>query len=405
MNFWEEAIQREQGWFEPLVREGLCSRETLDAAAVAARERRIDLETILRHEMHVPCASLLKAMETTFACRSLQYDERLPVPPELLAGLDPDMLCVSQWIPVMRENQSVIIAARNPHDPRVRAEVARVLPDTCCEFRVALGEDIRHFLQDFLNSPPQHIIGNERTGLAHWRNTMARWRTKLACIRTNFAKVRTQLSLLRWGFGLIGVGSGLLRLHAAQTLISADLVMIGSGVLILVLGLFAYFKTRMTLHHPPRNQTLVEVTQATLYFLEKFQFVEQPREHPYLKSTMLGRLDEQIAKQRINIEPSLDNKVRSLLAHERTLLAGQRTVAGCYRTIYARARTGLSFIRTGITFISIGLGFFKYFGFSPFTLLDLMLILGGLYMAVEGAFWYLPARREHAEAEKTIGAL
>jgi uncharacterized membrane protein YidH (DUF202 family) len=228
---------------------------------------------------------------------------------------------------------------------------------------------------------------------------MARWRTKLACYRTDFAKARTHLSLLRWGFALIGLGRALLHLKDISY-IPYDWVMIASGFVIIILGLSTYFRTKTSVLRPPRHQTLVEVTGATLYFLEGYQFAELKPKDSKPKRTMLARLGDSLPNFCVFIEPSLDNKVRSSLAHERTSLAGQRTIAGCYRTIYARARTGLAFIRTGVTFISIGLGFMKYFGFGILTVLDSTLVVAGLFMVADGAVWYWPARKEQGEAEK-----
>ncbi|MEJ2171011.1 MAG: hypothetical protein P8X90_36435 [Desulfobacterales bacterium] len=164
-----------------------------------------------------------------YHCRWAEYDERLPVPPELLAGLDADMLCAGQWFPIIKDHETVVVAARDPQDSRMVDEVKRCIPAKDFEFRVALGEDIRAFIQDFLNSIPEQIIGNERTGLAFWRNTMARWRTKLACYRTDFARARTYLSLLRWGLGLIMLGRALLHIRPVPSLVPLYWVMIGSG--------------------------------------------------------------------------------------------------------------------------------------------------------------------------------
>jgi len=120
---------------------------------------------------------------------------------------------------------------------------------------------------------------------------------------------------------------------------------------------------------------------------------------------MLARLNDSIPNFCVFIEPSLDNKVRSSLAHERTSLAGHRTIAACYRTIYARARTGLSFIRTGVAFMTIGLGLIEFFGLSIMTILDSLLVAAGLLMAADGAVWYWPARMEAGEAEKSTPIL
>lgn len=399
MTIFNDFIGKELERLLPMVQSGDIDREQLIEICSDAASRGQDVESILRHEYLVPRRRILEALSKTYNCKWTEYDERLPVPPELLTGLDAVALCASLWFPIIKDGETVIIAARDPQDEQMQEEVRKFVPAKAYEFRVAMGEDIRNYIQDFLNEVPEHIIGNERTCLAYWRNTMARWRTRLACYRTDFAKARTHLSLLRWGFGLIGLGRALLHTSNIAA-IPFDWVMIASGFVIVFLGISTYFRTKTSVLKPPKHQTLVEVTGATLFFLEGYQFAELKPKDIKPKKTMLARLAASLPNFCVYIEPSLDNKARSSLAHERTSLAGQRTVAGCYRTIYARARTGLAFIRTGVTFISIGLGFIRYFGISMLTVLDSTLVVAGLLMVADGAVWYWPSRKEQREAEK-----
>jgi uncharacterized membrane protein YidH (DUF202 family) len=396
---------QEMAMLSALVAAGDISREQFIEAGNAAAGRGLEPEWVLRHEYHIPRRRILEVLADACGCQWAEYDERLPVPAELLAGLDADALCAGQWFPLIKDGDTVIIAAADPLDSRMHAEVRKYVPATSYAFRVALGEDVRNFIQDFVNSVPEHIIGNERTGLAHWRNTMARWRTMLACYRTDFARARTHLGLLRGGLGLITIGRALLQIRENISLIPLYWLMIAVGLGIVLRGIFTYFMTKHAVMRPPRHQTLVEVTASTLYFLEGYQFAElRPADSP-TKMTMLARLNDSIPNFCIFIEPSLDNKVRSSLAHERTSLAGHRTIAACYRTIYARARTGLSFIRTGVAFMTIGLGLIEYFGVSVMTVLDSLVVAAGLLMVVDGAIWYWPARREAGEVEKSTPIL
>jgi uncharacterized membrane protein YidH (DUF202 family) len=314
-------------------------------------------------------------------------------------GLDAGSICAGRWFPVAKDHQTAVIAVSNPKDPDLRARVQACLHAEKYEFRVALPEDVQAFIEDFLNEDPHHLIGNERTSLAFWRNTLSRWRTRLACYRTEFAKVRTNLGFLSGGMGLIAIGRALLRLHPsapAHHLFFYEGIIV-LGLCLVALGLYHYIRIKGHVLRPPRHQTLVEVTSAILYFLEKYQFVEKRRENGPARKTMLARLAELPLQYDVVIDQSRDNKKRSYLAHQRNLLSAQRTIAACYRTVYARARTGLAFIRTGVSFLAVGIGLIQYFGFSLLTALDLFLVLGSLAMIVDGALWYLPARREQAE--------
>jgi uncharacterized membrane protein YidH (DUF202 family) len=398
----EPTVMQELERFRSLVDKGILDAAELQGAAIAALCRGLELEWMLRHERDIPRRTLLTALAEHYGCPWVEYDERRPVPPELLSGLDADRLCASQWFPVIKAGETVVIAARNPHDPLVTGEVRAFVRAKTYEFQVALGEDIRAYIHDFLNGPAEHLIGNERTGLAYWRNTMARWRTRLACYRTDFAKVRTNLGLLRGGLGLIAIGRTLLLAHRASPLLYVYWLMIALGFSLVILGVYSYRRIKTSVLRPPKPQTLVEVTAATLHFLEHYQFAEDQNAPPSTKGTMLARLCDSLPKQCVFIAGSPDNKVRSSLAHERNLLAAQRTLAACYRTIYARARTGLSFIRSGVAFASIGLGLIEYFGFNILAIVDSFLIASGVLMITDGALWYLPVRKEQAEVPKYV---
>ena len=386
--------------FRGLVDNGLLRAEELDAIGESAARRDVEVEQILRYECLFTRRTILKALAEYYQCGFVEYDERVPVPPELFAGLDPDRLGAAGWFPVAREGEKIVIAAWDPSDPLMMEEVKELLPAPAYEFRVALNEEVLFFIRDFLNGPPDHLIGNERTGLAFWRNTMARWRTKLACYRTDFASARTFLSALRGGLMLITIGAALLRLRSQSSLVPLYWLSVVLGILFVVVGLYSYFRIKKSRLRPPKHETLIEVTAATMHFLENYQFIEERPPDRYLKKTMLCRLADLLPNSCVRIDSSLDHKVRSSLAHERNSLAAQRTVLGCYRTLFSRARTGFSFIRTGISFASIGIGFIEYFGLSRLTILDVCLITAGVAMAVDGIIWSWPVRNENREGAR-----
>ena len=385
--------------FRALVIWDVVSLKELHAAVSAAAARSVSIEKILRYEMDISRRRLLEALSDYYGCDWIEYDERTPVPPDILKGLNADSLCENLWFPVIRDSETSVIAVNDPGDKFVTEQAKRMICTESCEFRVALEEDILYFIQDFLNSAPEHLIGNERTGLAFWRNTMSRWRTRLACYRTDFAIARTHFGSLRWGLGLITTGRTMLHLQIVYLLWPPLCwVMIGIGSAMIFAGAASYFRIKKSIISPPAPQTIIEVSAATLHFLEYYQFAENMEHCAPSRQTMLSRLSDLLPRSCVFIENSTDNKVRSYLAHERTSLAAQRTVLACYRTIYARARTGLSFIRTGVSFTGIGFGLIQYFGFSLMSFLDVFIILAGVLMIADGIVWYWPVRKEQKEA-------
>ncbi|MFO0751701.1 MAG: hypothetical protein U0411_00065, partial [Thermodesulfovibrionales bacterium] len=388
---------REEERYRLLIAEGAMTEGEMRAAADSAAARRLSLEQVLLREYAVPRQILLRAFSEYYGCPFIEYDERLPVPGELLKGLDGERLSLSRWFPVIREGDVVVIAANDPGDPALADEVRRYIGAGTYLFRVALEEDIRWFIQDFLHAKPGSLIGTERTGLAFWRTTMAQWRTRLACYRNDLAKSRTDLAVLRWGLGLITLAGASMRTHASPP--SLYVVLLLAGLSLSVYGTAGYLKIRRTRMYPPGPQTLVEVTAASMYFLEEYHCIEGTGVPATTKGTMLARLGDFLVSYCTILYPSPASKERTQLARERNVLAAQRTVAACYRTLYARARTGLAFLRTGVSFASLGIGFMGYFGFrlSVATLFDSLLVATGVLLAADGMRWYMPARREQAE--------
>jgi uncharacterized membrane protein YidH (DUF202 family) len=369
----------------------------LRAAESTAMARGIELERVLIQEYGVPKRTLLNALSEYYKCPAVEYDERMPIPSELLPALDGERLLFSKWFPIIRDGGTVIIASRNPHDPAVFEEVRRIITAERYEFWVALEEDIQWFIQDFLHAKPGALIGTERTGLAYWRNTMAHWRTRLACYRNDLAQGRTDLAVLRWGLGFVALSDILLRTHRAGPVSFLYGTMLVAGVGFGLFGLKGYLRVRKTRMRAPGHHTLVEVTSATMLFIENYHDLGTCTLEKRTRETMLARLGDCIGGYSSILYPSPSSRERTHLARERNVLAAQRTVAATYRTIYARARTGLAFIRTGVAFTSLGFGLLHYFGVGVMTFFDVLLVVSGVLMAVDGLLWYLPVRKEQAE--------
>jgi len=84
---------------------------------------------------------------------------------------------------------------------------------------------------------------------------------------------------------------------------------------------------------------------------------------------------------------------RTPLAKVRTYLAVRRSLFAHYRTQMAKSRTGLAFVRTGFSYITIAILFFRFLGAGFWLLLEVPLLLFGLFLAVRSLWSYLPSRK------------
>ncbi len=383
--------------YRSLVTWGAVSEEALREADIGARARGISLERAIITELGVPKRTIVKALAIHYGVPYVEYDERIPVPPKLIAHLEADRLSSDNWFPFSEEGGSAVaVAAADPLDEAMRQEVRESFPDASeIRFHVALEEDIQWYILDFMHARPGKLVGTERTGLAYWRNTMAHWRTRMACYRTDLALARTWLAAMRGGLGLVVITDALIRAGKFSSR-GPLLALLGLGALMALYGIWQYLKIRKTSLTPPGDQTLVEVTTATVHFLENYDRLEHAYRPP-LKGTMLHRLVDFIEPYCMILYPHPGSVERTHLARERNVLAAQRTIAGCYRTLYARARTGLSFIRSGVAFSAAGLSLLHYFKVSAFSAVEASLFVIGVFMIIDGILWYLPARGEQSE--------
>ncbi|WP_308389510.1 type II secretion protein [Acidithiobacillus sp. AMEEHan] len=376
--------------YQGLVDAAVLDAATLHVAQRSAARRGIHTERILLHELGVSRCALLEALARYYGCAFLQYDERLPVPTELFAGLDPKQLRTQGWFPVRKVGETVIVAAVDPNAAEMRNAVRKSVPASVYEFRVALREDVSWYIQDYLHAEAPLLIGIERTGLAYWRNTMAHWRTKLAAHRTAHARARTSMKLLRWGLAMIALANVLTHL-TANVLSPYHLPILLVGILLAFIGLVDYLRVRKARMDLPCSKELFDITIENIRFTERYHLPEAPIHAK--DDSPLAKLAAAIPNHCSVLRPVPASKERTHLARERNILAAQRTIASSQRTSYARARTGLSLIRTGVAFIGLGIAIHKLLGESPYSFTEYLLMGAGALMLIDGLLWYLPARR------------
>lgn len=326
----------------------------------------------------------------------VRFDESLRIPADLIGRLAVADFGQDRWFPIGRDPDGTVVVALAEPEAAAPREAARLTLDAAdLRFVAATAADIASLAADYKPAVTGAAVGVVRTNLAFWRNTMAQWRTRLACWRTDMATGRTWLSVARFGLGLMALGNTLLRSAATPTARQIDIACLVLGLALAGVAAGAYLRLRLSRQRLPGVQTLVEISAATLQFLEEYHFIDTPGRRPALsKKTMLARLGDMLENHATILEVASGAPERIHLARERNVLAAQRTVCACYRTIAARARTGLAFIRTGVAVLSLGLGLLRYAGGGSQSLFDWLLAVVGAAMVVDGLLWYWPVRQE-----------
>ncbi|PKY09603.1 hypothetical protein B1757_14035 [Acidithiobacillus marinus] len=223
-----------------------------------------------------------------------------------------------------------------------------------------------------------------RRFLANDRTDLAEERTILAYLRTMMAKARTGLAFARTGVAFAAIGIGFIRKFPPGPWSVFDWSLIAIGLFMLVEGFLWY--------HPGRD-----AANRALEAVENAYGKRGPWDLIFPSLCLYTRKLDPVAEA--NGEQACPGVFATTgLALERTVLADKRNVMSRLRTVMARARTGMAFIRTGFSIMTVGAGLYIYFGFTGhvdilWTVFDILLMLIGLYLIVDGLIWYLPAEK------------
>jgi len=228
-----------------------------------------------------------------------------------------------------------------------------------------------------------------RTPLAKVRDYLGARRSQLADQRTAMSRGRTGLAFFRTGIALITIAVTLLRAFGASILLPFDIALIAAGLVAIYDGLRWYIPVRLDIAKHldyrapfrPRGVSVLEVEdEAGAPRFSRSQPVAGAQElrDSWKRLTPVER--------------------RRFLANDRTDLAEERTVFASLRTTMARARLGLAFTRSGVAFAGLGIALLRKFPASGWIYFDILLVVAGSLMALEGFHWYVPGYRAGSDA-------
>ena len=137
------------GKFDYLLENGLLTQKELDKAILDARKTRKDIESLLMHSYKLSKKDVGKALSHYYKTPFLEYNERIPIPGELLTGLKVSFLKNNCWVPIERREEKIAIAIDNPFDLQRIDIIKPLFLGEQLEFRVALREDIFKYIHLF----------------------------------------------------------------------------------------------------------------------------------------------------------------------------------------------------------------------------------------------------------------
>jgi type II secretory ATPase GspE/PulE/Tfp pilus assembly ATPase PilB-like protein len=140
------GAQRRGTKFDYLISQGLLSQDEINQAIGLARQRNLDVETVLVEQFRVPKAELGASLSQFYRTPFVEFDAKIIPPPDLMKDLKLEFLKRNLWLPIRRDDNSIIVLIDNPQDLQRVDAIHQLLRGQNVVLAVGLRKDINMYL-------------------------------------------------------------------------------------------------------------------------------------------------------------------------------------------------------------------------------------------------------------------
>jgi len=144
--------RRRKTRFDYLVTRGLLKEYELESAWDRAREERESMESFLMNKHKISKNDIARSYEEYFHCKVIPFNEKFPIPGDLVKNLKREFLRREMWVPLQRVEGSIHVIMDDPHNILKRDTIESILKTKAVKYDVALPEDIIKFINLFYST-------------------------------------------------------------------------------------------------------------------------------------------------------------------------------------------------------------------------------------------------------------
>ncbi len=137
--------------FDSLISSNIITQKDLEEAMDLARKSKSSVETVLMNDYNVSKEGIGKSLGMFYDTRFITYDERMPIPVQLLKGLKPTYLKNNLFVPVAKSDSKIVMAMENPDYLPGQDTIKGLIPGQEFEFCISLKEDIIKMIDHFFD--------------------------------------------------------------------------------------------------------------------------------------------------------------------------------------------------------------------------------------------------------------
>ena len=149
----ERFARRRKTKFDYLITRGMIKEAELDSAWEESREQKETMETFLMRKYKISREEVGKSFEEFFRCKFVPFNDKHPIPGDLLRNLKKDYLRRELWVPLERVEGNIRVIVDDPNNILKRDTIESLLKTKAVKYDVAFTDDIIKYINYFYQSP------------------------------------------------------------------------------------------------------------------------------------------------------------------------------------------------------------------------------------------------------------
>ena len=149
----ERFSKRRKTRFDYLIARDLLKEEELDNAWEEAREQRETMENFLMRKYKISQEDVGKSLEEFYHCKFVTFNDKIPIPGDLLKNLKKEYLRRELWVPMEKVDGTVHVIVDDPNNILKRDMIESLLRTKTVKYDVALSDDINKYINLFYHAP------------------------------------------------------------------------------------------------------------------------------------------------------------------------------------------------------------------------------------------------------------
>jgi type II secretory ATPase GspE/PulE/Tfp pilus assembly ATPase PilB-like protein len=141
--------------FDYLLENHLVTQKELNKAVLDARKGKRSVPDVLIKDLKIPKSEIGKSLSRYYKAPFVEYNERCPIPGELLAKLKVPFMRNNLFVPLRMEEGKVVVVTDNPHDLQKIDQIKVLFPGKPIKFNVSLEDDILNYIKLFVQDDKQ----------------------------------------------------------------------------------------------------------------------------------------------------------------------------------------------------------------------------------------------------------